>query len=108
MILFRIALGLSLGVSFSCAIAAEDVISPGANLIVDGIPPLPAALAGRIAAYTEFRGQRFVGWHPSRREMLIARRAEATTQIFELSAPGAIPRQLTRFSEPVGDRKSVV
>ena len=32
------------------------VLAPNANLVVQGIPPIPASLAEKVAPYTEFRG----------------------------------------------------
>ncbi len=84
--------------------AAVAVIQPNANLVVQGIPPLPASLEREVAAYTDFRGHNFVGWHPSRREMLVSHRPAGgnTAQLFRLSAPMAAPEQLTSAADPVG------
>jgi len=83
--------------------APAEVVVPNANLVVQGIPPVPASIARTVARYTEFRGHRFVAWHPTRREMLVShRRAGAdTTQIFRIAAPLAEPEPLTDGSEPV-------
>ncbi len=78
-----------------------SVLPPGENLVADGIPPIPAALAASLRPYTEFRPQRFLSWHPERREMLIGRRAGASAQVHRVTAPGEAPRQITRFREPV-------
>jgi dipeptidyl aminopeptidase/acylaminoacyl peptidase len=83
--------------------APAPTIEPNANLVAQGIPPIPASLAAQVARYADFRGHFFVDWHPLRREMLIAhRRAGAsTTQLFRLAAPMAEPEQLTDGTEPV-------
>ena len=80
-----------------------DVVTPNANLVIEGIPPVPASIASAVARYNELRGHRFVDWHPTRREMLVAhRRAGAdTTQIFRIADPLAAPEQLTDAAEPV-------
>jgi len=78
-----------------------SVLAPGENLLADGIPPIPAALAESLRPYTEFRPQRFLSWHPERREMLIGRRAGETAQVHRVAAPGEAPRQITRSGEPV-------
>ena len=80
-----------------------DIVVPNANLVVQGIPPVPASVASAVARYTDFRGHRFVAWHPTRREMLVAhRRAGAnTTQIFRVAGPLAEPEPLTDGGEPV-------
>ena len=83
--------------------ASGDVVAPNRNLVVQGIPPMPRRIADEVARYTDFRGHRFVDWHPLRSEMLVSTRKAGgdTTQIFRLAAPLAEPEQLTDFSEPV-------
>lgn len=82
---------------------STDVIAPNANLVVQGIPPVPASIARAVARYNDFRGHRFLAWHPTRREMLVShRRAGAdTTQIFRVAGPLAEPQQLTDSADPV-------
>jgi poly(3-hydroxybutyrate) depolymerase len=82
---------------------AGDVVSPNRNLLVQGIPPVPRRVADEVARYTDFRGHRFVDWHPLRAEMIVStRKAGAnTTQIFRIAAPLAEPEQLTDSSDPV-------
>jgi dipeptidyl aminopeptidase/acylaminoacyl peptidase len=79
------------------------VVTPNANLVVQGIPPIPTALAGQVARYTDFRGHNFVEWHPTKREMLVAHRrlGASTVQIFRVAAPMAEPEPLTEANEPV-------
>ncbi|MEO6363458.1 MAG: prolyl oligopeptidase family serine peptidase, partial [Caldimonas sp.] len=79
------------------------LIAPNANLFVQGIPPIPASVAADVVKYTDFRGHRFVDWHPTKREMLVAYRKAGgdTTQIFRLASPLAEPEALTDFAEPV-------
>jgi len=83
------------------AAAAEDVIAPNANLKVEGIPPIPATLAEKVALYTEFRPRSLASWHPVKRELIIATRATNTTQLFDVRAPLGSLTQLTAFAEPV-------
>ena len=82
---------------------AADVVAPNRNLVAQGIPPVPRRLVDEVARYTDFRGHRFVDWHPLRSEMLVSTRKAGgdTTQIFRIAAPLAEPEQLTDFSEPV-------
>jgi dipeptidyl aminopeptidase/acylaminoacyl peptidase len=83
--------------------SADAVVAANANLVVQGIPPIPASVAESVARYTDFRGHRFVDWHPQRAEMLVAHRREGgdTTQIFRLAGPHSTPEQLTDFADPV-------
>lgn len=83
--------------------APDAVIAPNANLVVQGIPPIPASIAADVAKYTDFRGHVFVDWHPLRREMLVSHRkaGASTPQLFRVSAPMAEPEQLTDTTDPV-------
>jgi dipeptidyl aminopeptidase/acylaminoacyl peptidase len=87
-------------VSASLSFAA-DIVAPDSNLKAEGIPPIPAALAAKVAPYTEFKPTTIVSWHPERRELIVARRAGNVTQLHRVTAPGSEPEQLTAFSEPV-------
>src|SRR6202165_6242548 len=80
---------------------ADDVVAPNANLKAEGIPPIPTALAARVAPYTEFKPTTIVAWHPEKRELIVARRAGNVTQLHLVDAPGREPRQLTAFPDPV-------
>lgn len=97
-LLSRIAL-LTLLVPMT-ALASEFVTPPPA-LVLDGVPPVPAAIATQVAKYTEFRPTSFSGWHPTKLEMLISRRHKNTPQVYTLAKPGAEPVLLTDFVEPV-------
>lgn len=85
------------------AAAPGATLEPNANLVVQGIPPLPARLAQDVARYNDFRGHGLVGWHPTRREMLISHRRAggSTTQLFLLRGPMAEPEPLTDSTDPV-------
>ncbi|HEY0818521.1 MAG TPA: prolyl oligopeptidase family serine peptidase [Rhizobacter sp.] len=77
------------------------VLAPNANLVVQGIPPVPAALVSKVATYTDFRGHGFADWHPTRREMLVSHRQGNTTQIFRLAGALQAPEPLTDAADPV-------
>jgi dipeptidyl aminopeptidase/acylaminoacyl peptidase len=70
------------------------------NLLVEGIPPFPMELKRDVGRYLEFRAAAFQGWHPERREMLIATRFADTPQLHLVKAPGGARRQLTFAAEP--------
>jgi len=63
-------------------------IIPGENLVVDGIPPIPADLVDQVSRYTEARAVAFVDWHPTRPEMLILTRFADTNQVHLVTQPG--------------------
>lgn len=95
------ALFLALSVAAVVA-AAEDVVAPGDNMVAEGLPPIPAALAEGLARYTEIREAYFASWHPVRREMLITTRFAEADQAHLVQAPGGARTQLTFGKEPVG------
>ena len=85
----------------SLAAAGEDVVAPPPNLVLDGVPPIPASLARALAPYNDFRPVGLLSWHPVEREMLVRRRLEATTQVHHLATPGAAARPVTDLPEAV-------
>ena len=82
--------------------AAEAVLAPGENLVVEGIPPIPAALADKASRYTEFRSAGLFDWHPTERSILIGTRFADTNQVHHVAMPGGERRQLTFFADRVG------
>lgn len=81
--------------------AASDAIVPNENLVLDGIPRIPSALAESVGRYTESRSARFQAWHPERREMLVTTRFADTTQVHLVKHPGGARRQMTFFPDRV-------
>jgi dipeptidyl aminopeptidase/acylaminoacyl peptidase len=80
----------------------DNVIVPGDNLIIEGLPKIPASLAEEVGRYSEFRYAGFASWHPSKREMLINTRFGDTYQVHQIKFPGGARTQLTFFKERVG------
>ena len=78
------------------------VVAPGDNLVVEGIPPVPAELAERANRYTELRYARLLDWHPTQREMLISTRFGDTNQVHRVAQPGGAREQVTFFADRVG------
>jgi hypothetical protein len=74
--------------SLSLAGNNDEVLKPGDNLVVEGIPAIPAALADAVAIYNNFRYASFQGWHPLQRDMIIP----------ALTRPGAISSYSPRIS----------
>ena len=81
--------------------ADEPTVAPNENLLVDGIPPVPVAIAASVARYNNVRFALLADWHPTRREMLISTRFADAPQIHLVKAPGSDRSQLTFFPEPV-------
>lgn len=84
------------------ALAQASVVVPGDNLVVEGIPPVPAAIAAAVRRYSELRSASFWDWHPTRREMIIGTRFGDAPQLHQVRMPGGARTQLTFFPEPVG------
>ena len=92
---------LAAALALALTARAQDSVAPNANLKVEGIPPIPAALAAKVAPYTEFRPRFLASWHPVRHELTISTRATNTAQLFDVRSPLAAPVQLTDYAEPV-------
>jgi|GEM_PF-30569 len=89
-----------LALLLSLAVRALAEVPP--NLVADGVPAIPAELRQEVGRYLDFRAARFAGWHPTRREMLVATRFADTPQLHRVAMPGGARRQITFGAEPVG------
>jgi dipeptidyl aminopeptidase/acylaminoacyl peptidase len=99
----RFCLLLALGIFALVPVHSQDsVIAPADNLIVDGVPKIPASLAEKAGRYGSYRSASLADWHPTKREMLIATRFAETPQLHLLQTPGGARQQLTFFADPVG------
>jgi len=78
------------------------VLKPGDNLVVENIPPVPAAIAEKANQYGEFRSAGFEDWDPVKREMLIGTRFADVPQIHRVKMPGGDRTQLTFFPDRTG------
>lgn len=81
--------------------ADTGTVQPGANLVVDGIPPIPASLPATLRRYTESRSASFADWHPARREVLISTRFGNAPQLHRVAQPLGARQQITFFDEPI-------
>jgi dipeptidyl aminopeptidase/acylaminoacyl peptidase len=81
--------------------ATAENLRPGANLVVEGIPPIPQTIVEEVKRYTEARSAGFGGWHPTKLEMLVSTRFANTPQLHLVSAPMGARKQMTFFDEPV-------
>jgi dipeptidyl aminopeptidase/acylaminoacyl peptidase len=83
------------------ATAQEATIAPGENLVVDGVPAIPASLAETAGRYGSFRTATLADWSPVGREMLIATRFGDVPQLHLVKTPGGARQQLTFFADAV-------
>ncbi|MGB7522663.1 MAG: S9 family peptidase [Spirulinaceae cyanobacterium] len=81
--------------------ALSNEILPEENLIVEGIPPIPASIVKTVERYTDFRSAVLASWHPHRKEMLISTRFGETSQVHQVKSPLGYRQQLTFFPERV-------
>ena len=82
--------------------AQEAAIAPADNLIVDGVPKIPASLVETAGRYGSYRSASLADWHPTKREMLIATRFAETPQLHLVKMPSGARQQLTFFADSVG------
>jgi dipeptidyl aminopeptidase/acylaminoacyl peptidase len=87
------------------ASAQQPVIAPAENLVVAGVPEIPASLAETAGRYGSYRNATLADWNPVRREMLIATRFADTAQLHLVKMPGGERQQLTFFVDAVGNGK---
>jgi dipeptidyl aminopeptidase/acylaminoacyl peptidase len=85
------------------AFPQTDEIAPNENLVVEGIPKIPAALAAGVERYTNFRGANLQSWNPTAREMLITTRFADTAQVHSVRMPGGARNQLTFYPDRVAE-----
>jgi dipeptidyl aminopeptidase/acylaminoacyl peptidase len=85
------------------AFPQTDEIAPNENLVVEGIPKIPAALAEGVERYTNFRGANLQSWNPTAREMLITTRFADTAQVHSVRMPGGARNQLTFYPDRVAE-----
>jgi len=81
--------------------AQDTYIAPPENLVVDGVPKIPAALADTAGRYASFRSASLLDWHPTKHEMLIATRFAETAQLHLVAMPGGARQQLTFYPDAV-------
>jgi dipeptidyl aminopeptidase/acylaminoacyl peptidase len=84
------------------ASAQDGAIAPAENLIVEGVPSIPASLVETAGRYGSYRSATLADWNPTRREMLIATRFADTPQLHLVKMPGGERQQLTFFADAVG------
>lgn len=98
---FRSLVFLIFILATTAAFAQSDQITPNENLVAEGIPKIPAALADSASRYSDYRTAAFNSWHPSRREMLIETRFGDTNQVHQVMFPGGARTQLTFFPDRI-------
>ena len=70
------------------------------NLVMEGIPEIPADVKERLRQYQNVRGHGFQDW--TKDGILISTRFGEVSQIHELKKPLGARRQITFYNEPIG------
>jgi dipeptidyl aminopeptidase/acylaminoacyl peptidase len=83
--------------------AQEAAITAPESVVAEGVPKLSATVADTAGRYGSFRSASLADWNPSKREMLIATRFGDTPQLHLVDGPGAARRQITFYSDAVGN-----
>ncbi len=81
--------------------AQEVVITPADNLVVEGVPKIPASLVETAGQYGSYRSAILADWNPARREMLVATRFGDTPQLHVVKMPGGARQQISFYPDSV-------
>jgi hypothetical protein len=79
--------------------APAAVLPVPPNVKAEGLPPIPASIPEQLTPYGAFRRAVLLGWHGTRREILISTIFGNVPQIHSVAGPGMDRRQLTFFRE---------
>jgi dipeptidyl aminopeptidase/acylaminoacyl peptidase len=72
-----------------------------ANLVVEGVPAIPAELTAALAPYANLGGAGFRGWATTRRAVVVTTRIGDATHLHSMDAPLARRVPLTKGPDPV-------
>jgi dipeptidyl aminopeptidase/acylaminoacyl peptidase len=73
------------------------------NLLIEGIPEIPASVVTRLQPYQNLRSAVFIDWLPQEMGILVKTRFSEASQVHAIEQPKGMRRQLTFFEEPVGE-----
>jgi dipeptidyl aminopeptidase/acylaminoacyl peptidase len=96
-------LAASLTFGAATALPQDGSIAPAENLVIQGVPGIPASLVETAGRYGSYRSATLADWNPVQREMLIATRFADTAQLHLVKTPGGEREQLTFFADAVGN-----
>lgn len=91
-------------VALSNVFAQGDEISPGPNLLTQGIPRIPASLARTVQRYTSNAyGLPVAGWDATKRELWIKDLKSDGTIVYRVAEPGGSTKAVLSISTGVYD-----
>src|SRR4051812_37873536 len=70
---------------------ATETIKPNDNLVIVGIPPVPASLANEVKPYLGIYGLPLAGWDTTKREIQL-KGLSSVTWLSNIETPGASPK----------------
>lgn len=92
---------------FVMAQAQEATVPIPANIKVEDMPPIPQSIADGFARYAQFRQALLMGWHPTKRQMLIETSFNSNPPLLQfhfVDGPQRERRQLTWLKSGVSDQ----
>ena len=95
----------ALATLLACVAMAEDVARTFANngqLIMEGVPPIPAEIVTSLNRYQNVRSASFRAWAGDGSGMYVATRFADVAQLHRVDEPGGARHQLTFHKEPLG------
>ena len=72
-----------------------------AQMVADGVPTIPTALADKTRPYLEYRTAIFRGWNAADHSMIVSTRFGNTVQLHQVKFPDGARTQLTFESDPI-------
>jgi dipeptidyl aminopeptidase/acylaminoacyl peptidase len=98
------ALGASLALMVASAYAASVTRTEAnnGNLVMEDVPPIPAAIVDSLNRYQNVRAANFEGWQEDSSGLFISTRFAEVDQLHRVDAPGGARQQVTFYNEPIG------
>lgn len=85
------------------AAEAERRTANDGQLIMEGIPPIPASLVQALNRYQNIRSARLSGWSEDSNSIYIKTRFGSINQLHRVDIPGGARMQLTFADQPIGE-----
>ncbi|HPH84434.1 MAG TPA: alpha/beta fold hydrolase [Ferruginibacter sp.] len=79
----------------------KDIVTPGSNLVIEGIPDIPVSIKNDVQRYTESRGASFSSWHPTKKQMIISTRFANVPQLHVVQMPMGDRKQVTFYEDAI-------
>ena len=101
--MYRLALYLLLPTALAAStVEFEQRSANGGQLIMQGVPEIPQALAQRIQRYQDVRSAKFLDWTRDGAGIYISTQFGNVIQVHRVRQAGGTRQQLTWYAEPAG------